>query len=62
MCKVQFQTDKIEVYLENILSQKLSNEQTLSFESIISEDEIFKSLKSMENNKSPVNDGLSKEI
>ena len=50
------------MYLENILSQKLSNEQTLSFESIISEDEIFKSLKSMENNKSPGNDGLSKEF
>ena len=62
MCKVQFQTDKIEVYLENILSQKLTNEQTLSFEGIILEDEIFKSLKSMENNKSPGHDGLSKKF
>ena len=29
---------------------------------VISEDEVFKSLKSMENNKSPGSDGLSKEF
>ena len=29
---------------------------------MISEDELFKSLKSMENNKLPENDGLSKEF
>ena len=33
---------------------------TLSYEGIISEDEVFKSLESMENNKSHENDGLSK--
>ena len=55
-CKVQFQTDIIEVYLENIPLPKLTNEQTLSFEGIISEDEVFKSLKSMDDNKSPGND------
>ena len=60
--KVQFQTDIIEAYLENIPLPKLTNEQTLSCEGIISEDEVFKSLKSMENNKSPGNDGLSKEF
>ena len=60
--KVQNQTDKIEVYLEHIPLPKLSNEQTLSCEGIISEDEVFKSLKSMKNNKSPRNDGLSKEF
>ena len=59
--KVQFQTDKIEAYLENIPLPKLVNEQTLSCEDI-SEDEVFESLKSMENNKSPGNDGLSKEF
>ena len=58
--KVQFQTDIIEAYLENIPLPKLTNEQTLSCEGIISEDEVFKSLKSMENNKSPGNDALSK--
>ena len=60
--KLQNQTDKIEAYLELIPLPKLTNEQTGSFESIISEDEEFKSLKSMENNKSPGNDGLSKEF
>ena len=60
--KVQNQTDKIEVYLELIPLPKLTNEQTLSCEVIIFEDELFKSLKSMENNKSPGNDGLSEEL
>ena len=62
MCKVQFQTDIIEAYLKNIPLPKLTNERTLSCEGIISEDEAFKSLKSMENNKLPGNDGLSKEF
>ena len=58
--KVQNQTFKIETYLENIPSPKLTNEQTLSCEGIISDTEVFKSLKSMENNKSPGIDGLAK--
>ena len=60
--KVKKQTDKTEAYLERIPLTKLTSEQTLSCEGIISEDEVFKSLKSMENNKSPENDGLSKEF
>ena len=60
--KVQNQTDKIEAHLELIPLPNLTNEQTLSCEDIISEDEVFKSLKSMENTKSPGNDGLSKEF
>ena len=62
--KVQFHTDRIEVYLENINIPlpTLINEQTLRCEGIISEDEVFKSLKSMENNKSSRNDGLCKEF
>ena len=60
--KVQFQTNKLEAYLENIPLPKLTYEQTLSCEGIISEDEVFKSLQSMENNKSHGNDGLSKEF
>ena len=60
--QVQVQTDKIDAYLDNIPLPKLTNEQTLSCEGIISEDEVFKSLKSMDNNKSPGNDGLSKEF
>ena len=49
----QFQTNKIVAYLENIPLPKLTNEPTLSCEGIISEDEVFKSLKYLENNKSP---------
>ena len=60
--KAQNQTDKIEAYLELLPLPKFTNEQTLSCEGIISEDEVFKSLKSMENNKSPGNDRLSKEF
>ena len=60
--KTQNQTDKIEAYLELIPLPKLTNEQTLSCEVIVFEDELFKSLKSMENNKSPGNDGLSEEF
>ena len=62
MRKVQFQTGIIKAYLDNIPLPKLTNEQTLSSEGIISEDEVFKSLKSMDNNKSPGNEGLSKEF
>ena len=60
--KIQFQTDIIEAYLENITSSKITNEQTLSCERIISEDEVFKSLKSMENSKSLGNHRLSQEL
>ena len=60
--KVQFQTHIIGEYLDNITLPKLTNEQTLSCEGIISKDEVFKSLKSIDNNKSPGNDGLSREF
>ena len=60
--KVQSQTEKIEAYSELIPLPKLINEQILSCEGIVSEDEVFKILKSMENNKSLGNDGLSKEF
>ena len=60
--KVQIQTGEIEAYLENIPLPKLTNEQTSNCQGIISEDEIFKSFKSIENDKSPGNDGLSQEF
>ena len=58
---VKNKTDKIEIYLEHVPLPKLTNEQTLSCKGITSDDEVFNSLKSMEHNKSPYNDGLSKE-
>ena len=36
-----------------MLLPKLTNDQTLSFEGIISEDEVLKNLKSLDNTKSP---------
>ena len=57
--------DEVEAYLELIPLPKLTNEQKLSFEGITSKwyyNEVFKSLKSMGNNKWPGNDGLSKEF
>ena len=52
------------MYLENINIPlpTLINEQTLRCEGIISEDKVFKNLKSMENNRSSRNDGISKEF
>ena len=47
--KVQIQIDEMEAYLEIIPLPKLSNEQTyehvISYEGMMSEDEVFKSLK-----------------
>ena len=57
--------DEVEAYLELIPLPKLTNEQKLSFEGITSKwyyNEVFKSLKSMGNNKWPGNGGLSKEF
>ena len=56
--QVQIQTEKIDAYLDNIPLPNVTNEQTLSCEGITSEDEVFKILKSIDNNKSPGNDGL----
>ena len=59
--QVQNHPGIIVAFLELVPLRKLTNEQTLSCEGIISEDEMFnKSLKSMENNKSLGNHGLSK--
>ena len=40
----------------------LSKEKQVSCEGVITEKELFEALKSMQNNKSPGNDGLSKEF
>ena len=60
--KTQNQADKIEAYLELIPLPNLTNEQKLSGEGITSKDEVFKSLKSIGNNKWSENDGLSREF
>ena len=55
-------TDHDEKDKQTFSFYQLTNEQTLNCEGIKSEDEVFKSRKSIENNKSPGNYGLSKEI
>ena len=60
--KVMNQTDVTEAYLELIPLPEHIIEQILSCEGIISDNKGFKSSKSMENNKSPGNNGLSKEF
>ena len=48
--------------LGNINLATLINEQALRYESILSETELLKALRSMKNDKSPVNDRITKEI
>ena len=50
------------MFLENINLPTLTNEQALESESIISETELLKALKSMEKDKSPGNDRITKEF
>ena len=60
-------TDQAEInkqilsFYQSLFSRKVQN-QTDKIEGIISKDEVFKSLKSIEDNKSPGNDELSKEF
>ena len=55
-------TDEILQFLEVIELPKISNDQFLICEKEISENDLFLLLKGMENNKSPGNDGLTKEF
>ena len=55
-------TDEILQFLEVIEIPKISNDQFLICEKEISENDLFLSLKGIENNKSPGNDGLTKEF
>ena len=52
----------LENYLNKIPIPKLSNNQKDLCEGIITEKELLAALKSMDNNKSPGNDGLTKEF
>ena len=49
-------------FLENINLPTLTNEQALQCEGIISETGLLKPLKSMKNDKSPGNGGITKEF
>ena len=54
--------EAISSFLENINLPSLTNEQAFECDGIISETELLKALKSMKNDKSPGNDGITKEF
>ena len=60
--KKQFPKHNFESYLNQITIPKLTKERLQECEGEITEAELFKALQSMENNKTPGNDGLTKEF
>ena len=62
MEKQNISEDSICKFLNDITILSLTTEQSLSCEGNLTEKEIYNSLKSFENNKSPGNDGLAKEF
>ena len=62
MEKQNITEDSICKFLHDITILSLTTEQSLSREGNLTEKEIYNSLKSFENNKSPGNDGLTKEF
>ena len=59
---LSFSERNLKHYLDNISIPLLSEEKKNSCEGETTEEEILKALKSMKNNKSPGNDGISKEF
>ena len=55
-------TAEIKGFLNAIDFRKLSEDQIKLFKEYLTEKDLFKSLKSMKNDKSPRNDGLTKEL
>ena len=60
--KLQIQNESITTYLNQISIPVLTGEQSQICEGPVSENELLKALKNMSNNKSPGNDGLTKEF
>ena len=60
--KWEFQKEDINAYLSQINIPILTEEQSQTCEGPITESELLNALKSMPNNKSPGNDGLTKEF
>ena len=57
-----FSSNTLETYLNTISFPKLTKEKSKTLDSGITEKELFIALQSMENNKSPGNDGLTNEF
>ena len=60
--QIDFKQNDLINYLDKISLPSLSNGQKLICDVITTGKEIYDALKSMENNKTPGNDGLSKEF
>ena len=58
----KLQNEDITAYLNQISIPVLTGEEPQTCEGPISENELLKALKNMSNNKSPRNDGLTKEL
>ena len=59
---ISFSSNNLETYLNTISFPKLTKEKSKTLDGGITEKELFIALQSMENNKSPGNDGLTKEF
>ena len=59
---LSFSSNNLETYLNIILFPKLTKEKSKTLDGGIIENELYIALQSMENNKSPGNDGLTKEF
>ena len=64
MCKetLSFSSNNLETYLNTISFPKHTKEKSKTLDGEITENELFIALQSTENNKSPGNDGLTKEV
>ena len=60
--ETSFSSNSLETYLNTISFPKLTKEKSKTLDVGITEKELLTALQSMENNKSPGNDGLTKEF
>ena len=60
--KINLSNALIQDYLNRIEISKLTKEQSQKCEGVITEEELLKDLKKIPNNKSPGNDGITKEF
>ena len=59
---LSFSSNNLETYLNTISFPKLTKGKSKTLDGGITENELFIALRSMENNKSPGNDGITKEF